>query len=75
MISTNASTESKGKSTDYNNMDPVTAIFNAIGGFFQFASTPAGQQILADIRNMNQTLNADIAKLVATMAAHAPAPK
>lgn len=53
-------------------MDP-TAIFFAVGQFFAFMTTPAGQNVANDIRNLNQKFNEDVAKLVSTMASHAPA--
>jgi hypothetical protein len=59
-------TEIKGEIS----MDPVTAGFNCAAQFFIFASTPAGQQMLTDIRTLNSTINADIAKLLASIASH-----
>ena len=55
-------------------MDPVTAVavFGAIGAFFTWANSPEGQLITADIRAANKAFNADVAKLISSMAAHAP---
>ena len=34
-------------------LDPVTAINNAISGLFQFLSTPEGQKIVEDFRQLD----------------------
>lgn len=52
--------------------DPVTAALNAAFAFFTFAATPAGQQILTDLRALNSAVANDIGKLISVVAAHAP---
>lgn len=44
-------------------MDPLTAINNGVTAFFNFCSTPVGQQILEDIRKVDQALFTKIADL------------
>ncbi len=45
-------------------MDPATAIANAIGKFFEFLCTPAGQKFCADMDDAAHKLGGDIAALV-----------
>lgn len=44
-------------------MDPATAISNAIAAFFQFLSTPAGQQFATDILKIDNTFNSKLGDL------------
>lgn len=44
-------------------MDPLTAINNGITAFFNFCSTPVGQNILEDIRKIDQALFSKVGDL------------
>ena len=48
-------------------MDPYTATMNAIAAFFQWASTPPGQQVLNDVIALDKKILSDISGLVAYM--------
>lgn len=52
-------------------MPDVIAIAGAVQSFFNFLSTTQGQQVLADIRAVNQAVNADVAKMISFLGANA----